>query len=219
MYVHRKQKEAFMKWICLIVFAVAIGMQSNSVFAQDRMPAMPLENMTDLQKKYAEEIIKGPRGALYGPFVPLIRSPELMDRAQRVGEYLRYKSAIGTKLSELVILITARQWTQQVEWAIHESIAIKSGIKAEVVKAIADGRYPTHMSEDEQIVYDFCTELHVNKSVADLTYERAVKRFGEQGVIDMLGINGYYTFLAMIMNGTRTAVPDGKAAPLKAFPK
>ena len=208
-----------MKWLCLIVFVVAMGMQSNSVFAQDRMPSIPLEKMTDLQKKYAEEIIKGPRGALYGPFVPLIRSPELMDRAQRVGEYLRYKSAIGTKLSELVILITARQWTQQVEWAIHESIAIKSGIKAEVVKAIADGRYPISMSEDEQIVYDFCTELHVNKSVADPTYERAVKRFGEQGVIDMLGINGYYTFLAMIMNGTRTAVPDGKPAPLKVFPK
>ncbi|MGD1153216.1 MAG: carboxymuconolactone decarboxylase family protein [Syntrophales bacterium] len=194
-------------------------MQSNSVFAQDRMPAIPLEKMTDLQKKYAEEIIKGPRGALYGPFVPLIRSPELMDRAQRVGEYLRYKSAIGTKLSELVILITARQWTQQVEWAIHESIAIKSGIKAEVVRAIGDGRYPAGMSEDEQIVYDFCTELHVNKSVADATYERAVKRFGEHGVMDILGINGYYTFLAMIMNGTRTAVPDGKPAPLKAFPK
>ncbi|HEX7534867.1 MAG TPA: hypothetical protein VF343_06385 [Syntrophales bacterium] len=208
-----------MKWICLMVVAIAIGMQSNSVFAQDRMPAIPLEKMTDLQKKYAEEIIKGPRGALYGPFVPLIRSPELMDRAQRIGEYLRYKSAIGTKLSELVILITARQWTQQVEWAIHESIAIKSGIKAEVVRAIADGRYPIGMSEDEQIVYDFCSELHVNKSVADATYERAVKRFGEQGVIDMLGINGYYTFLAMIMNGTRTAVPDGKPAPLKAFPK
>ena len=208
-----------MKWICLIVFAIAIGMQSNSVIAQDRMPSIPLEKMTDLQKKYAEEIIKGPRGALYGPFVPLIRSPELMDRAQRMGEYLRYKSAIGTKLSELVILITARQWTQQVEWAIHESIAIKSGIKAEVVRAIADGRNPSNMSEDEQIVYDFCTELHINKSVADATYERAVKRFGEQGVIDMLGINGYYTFLAMIMNGTRTAVPDGKPAPLKAFPK
>jgi 4-carboxymuconolactone decarboxylase len=105
------------------------------------------------------------------------------------------------------------------EWAIHEPIAIKSGIKGEVVKAIADGRYPTGMSEDEQIVYDFCSELHVNKSVADATYSRAVKRFGEQGVIDMLGINGYYTFLAMIMNGTRTAVPDGKPAPLKSFPK
>jgi len=208
-----------MKWFCLMIFVIAIGMQSNSVFAQDRMPAMSLEKMTDLQKKYAEEIIKGPRGALYGPFVPLIRSLELMDRVQRVGEYLRYRSAIGTKLSELVILITAREWTQQVEWAIHEPIAIRSGIKAEIVRAISDGHYPTGMNEDEQIVYDFCSELHVNKSVADATYERALKRFGEQGVIDMLGINGYYTFLAMIMNGTRTAVPDGKSAPLKAFLK
>jgi 4-carboxymuconolactone decarboxylase len=192
-----------------------------SVFtiAQDRMPAIPLDKMTDLQKKYAEEIIKGPRGALYGPFVPLIRSPELMDRAQRMGEHLRFKSAIGNKLSELVILIVARQWTQQVEWYIHDPIAIKVGIKPETMRDIAEGRRPTGMSEDEEIVYDFCTELHVNKSISDATYDRAVKRFGEQGVMDMLGINGYYTLLAMIMNGTRTAVPDGKPAPLKPFPK
>ncbi|MGO9570501.1 MAG: carboxymuconolactone decarboxylase family protein [Desulfomonilaceae bacterium] len=187
--------------------------------AQDRMPAIPLEKMNDVQKKFAEEIIKGPRGALYGPFVPLIRSPELMDRAQRMGEYLRFKSAIGNKLSELVILVVARQWTQQVEWYIHEPIAIKVGIKPEVVRAIAEGRRPAGMPEDEEIVYDFCSELHANKSISDATYNRALARFGEQGIMDMLGINGYYTFLAMIMNGTRTAVPDGKPAPLQAFPK
>ena len=187
--------------------------------AQDRMPAIPLEKMNDLQKKYAEEIIKGPRGALYGPFVPLIRSPELMDRSQRMGEYLRFKSAIGNKLSELVILVVARQWTQQVEWYIHEPIAIKVGIKPEVVRAIAEGRRPTGMPEDEEIVYDFCSELHANKCISDATYNRALASFGEQGIMDMLGINGYYTFLAMIMNGTRTAVPDGKPAPLQALPK
>lgn len=187
--------------------------------AQDRMPNVPLEKMNNQQRKYAEEIIKGPRGALYGPFVPLIRSPELMDRAQRMGEYLRYKSAIGNKLSELVILVVARQWTQQVEWYIHEPIAIKVGIKPEVVRAIAEGRRPPGMAEDEEIVYDFCSELHANKSISDAAYDRALARFGEQGVMDMLGINGYYTFLAMIMNGTRTAVPDGKPAPLQAFPK
>jgi 4-carboxymuconolactone decarboxylase len=207
-----------MKLLTAIVFGIAaVGLSINAI-AQDRMPAIPLEKMNAPQKKYAEEIIKGPRGALYGPFVPLIRSPELMDRAQRMGEYLRFKSAIGTKLSELVILITARQWTQQVEWAIHDPIAINAGIKSEVVKAIADGRRPVGMSEDEEIVYDFCTELHNNKGISDVTYERALRRFGEQGVIDMLGINGYYTFLAMIMNGTRTAVPDGKPAPLKPLP-
>ena len=142
-----------------------------------------------------------------------------MDTAQRMGEYLRYRSAIGTKLSEFVILITARQWTQQVEWAIHEPLAIKSGIHVAVIKAIAEGRYPSGMSEDEDIVYNFCMELHGNKCISDATYERALRRFGEQGVIDMLGINGYYTFLAMVMNATRTAVPGGKPAPLKAFPR
>lgn len=185
----------------------------------DRMPPIALDKMNDLQRKYAEEIIKGPRGALYGPFIPLIRSPELMDRSQRVGEYLRYKSAIGTTLSELVILIVARDWTQQVEWVIHEPIAIKAGIKREIVQAISEGRRPTGMSDDETIVYDFCTELLTRKSIADATYARARDRFGEQGVIDMLGINGYYTFLAMIMNGVRTAVPDGKPDALKPFPR
>ena len=199
---------------CMLVLAFCV-----LAIAQDRMPAIPLEKMNDQQKKYAEEIIKGPRGALYGPFVPLIRSPELMDRAQRMGEYLRFKSAIGNKLSELVILVVARQWTQQVEWYIHEPIAIKAGIKPEVVRAIAEGRRPTGMPEDEEIVYDFCSELHANKSISDATYNRALASFGEQGIMDMLGINGYYTFLAMIMNGTRTAVPDGKPAPLQAFPK
>ena len=192
---------------------------SLGAFAQDRMPAIPLDKMNALQKKYAEEIIKGPRGALYGPFIPLIRSPELMDRSQKIGEYLRYKSAIGTRLSEFVILIVARQWTQQVEWAIHEPIALKEGIKPDVIKAIADGRHPEGMSADEEMLYNFCTELHVNKSISDVTYDRVLKRFGEQGVIDTLGINGYYTFIAMVMNGARTAVPDNKPGALQPFPK
>ncbi len=187
--------------------------------AQDRMPAIPLDKMTDLQKKYAEDIIKGPRGALYGPFIPLIRSPELMDTAQRMGEYLRFKSAIGHKLSELVMLLVARQWTQQVIWSIHQPIAIKAGIKPEVVQDIAEGRRPAGMLEDEEIVYEFCSELHANKSISDATYARALARFGEQGVMDMLGLNGYYAFIAMVMNSARTAVPDGKPALLKPFPK
>ncbi len=203
----------------LMLTSVLVLWLSVLVFAQDRMPAISLEKMNDLQKKYAEEIIKGPRGAFRGPYVPLIRSPELMDRAQRMGEYLRYKSAIGNKLSELVILVVARHWTQQVEWYFHEPSAIKAGIKPEVVQAIAAGRRPSGMSKDEEIVYDFCSELHANKCISDPTYDRALARFGEQGVIDMLGINGYYTFVAMIMNGTRTAVPEGKPAPLQQFPK
>jgi 4-carboxymuconolactone decarboxylase len=207
-----------MKRIAVIVGFIIAVMISLNAFAQDRMPAIPFDKMNELQKKYAEEIIKGPRGALYGPFIPLIRSPELMDRSQRIGEYLRYKSAIGNKLTEFVIMITARQWTQQVIWAIHEPIVLKAGVKPEIIKAIADGRRPVGMSEDEDILYNFCMELHTNKNISDVTYDRALKRFGEQGVIDTLGINGYYTLIAMVMNGTRTAVPDNKPAPLKLFP-
>ena|GEM_PF-87817 len=198
--------------------------QPNPESSRDRMPPVPLNKMTPLQRKFAEVIINGPRGGLYGPFIPLLRSPELMDSAQRMGEYLRYKSAIGNALSEFVILIVSRRWTQQVEWAIHEPIAIKAGIKPEVVKAIRDGRRPVGMTGDEELVYDFCAELQANQSVSDATYQRAVTRFGEQGVIDMVGVCGYYTFLAMIMNTARTPVAApapgaGAVEPLRAFPK
>jgi 4-carboxymuconolactone decarboxylase len=198
--------------------AVCFAILSN-VSAQDRMPPIPFEKMTDTQKKLADEIIKGPRGALYGPFIPLIRSPELMDRAQRMGEYLRYKSAIGNKLSELVILIVSRRWTQQFEWDTHEPIALKAGISPETVKAIREGRKPAQLSEDEQIVYDVTTELDATKDLSEATYKRAVDRFGEQGVIDMVGIQGYYTFLAMIMNAAHTTVTDPKTTPLEPLGK
>jgi 4-carboxymuconolactone decarboxylase len=206
--------------ICNLLLAGSLYLSMLTFMsAQDRMPLIPFEQMTDLQKKHAEEIIKGPRGALYGPFIPLIRSPELMDRAQRMGEYLRYNSAIGNKLSELVILIVSRRWTQQFEWDTHEPIALKVGISPETVKAIREGRKPASLTEDEQVVYDVTYELDATKDLSDVTYKRAVDRFGEQGVIDMVGIQGYYTFLAMIMNAAHTTVADPKTAPLEPLTK
>ena len=115
-------------------------------------------------------------------------------------------------------MIVARQWTQQVIWSIHEPISLTAGIKPAVIKAIADGRRPVGMSEDEDILYNFCVELHTNKNISDVTYDRALKRFGERGVIDTLGINGYYTLIAMVMNGVRTTLPESQPAPLKPFP-
>lgn len=172
---------------------------------RDRLP--PLENhaLTDAQRRAAAELTAGPRGGVIGPFAPLLRSPELMQHAQRMGAYLRYHSAIGTRLSELVILLVARYWSQEVEWSIHAPIAAKVGIAADVISAIAAGRRPSALIEDEAIVYDFCYELNVDQDVTDATFGRALNRFGEQGVVDLLGLNGYYTFLAMVMNGARTA--------------
>jgi len=180
----------------------------------DRLPAIAFDDLSDAQQAAAQAIIDGPRGALYGPFVPLIRSPELMAAAQRTGEYLRYHSAIGVRLTELAILVTARQWDQQVEWAIHAPIARQHGITDNLVDAIAHRRRPSGMRDDEALVHDFCIELHQHKKISDHTYAGALAAFGEQGLVDLIGINGYYTFLAMVMNAAQTAVPASIAAPL-----
>jgi len=127
----------------------------------------------------------------FGPFEPLMYSPKVMNLARAMGDYLRYHSAIGNTLSELVILIAAREWSQDYEWYVHHPIALKVGIKPEIADAIADGRRPMGMSEDEEIVYEFSSELYKNKRVSDQTFERAEKRFGKKGVIDLTAINAY----------------------------
>ncbi|MBV7537272.1 carboxymuconolactone decarboxylase family protein [Duganella sp. sic0402] len=180
----------------------------------DRLGPIPFAGMSAAQQVAAQAVIDGPRGALYGPFVPLIRSPELMSAAQRMGEYLRYRSAIGTRLTELAILVTARQWSQQVEWAIHAPIAREYGIAEEAIAAIAARQRPTRLLEDEALVYEFCVQLQQLQRVDDATYAAALAAFGEQGVVDLMGINGYYTFLAMVMNAARTPAPASSAAPL-----
>jgi len=190
-----------------------------SAAAQDRMPPIPADKMTDAQKKAAAELIAGPRGKLSGPFIPLLRSPEFMSRLQKTGEYLRYESKLGPRLNEFVILTTARLWTQQYEWNAHESLALKAGVKQEIIDAVRAGRRPAGMDADQEIAYDFLMELHHNHSVSDETYARALSKFGEQGVIDLVGVTGYYTMLAMIMNVARTPLPPGEQPPLAPFPR
>ncbi len=181
----------------------------------DRLPPLPPEHWDAEQRVAADELIRGPRGGVISPFVPLLRSPELMTHAQRMGEYLRYRSAIGQRLSELAILVVARHWSQQVEWAIHAPIALKVGITQDAIDAIAEGRRPPELPPDDALVYEFCRELNQNQGIADATWNATVARFGERGAVDLLGICGYYTFLSMVMNGARTAVPNSSAPPLK----
>ncbi len=202
--------------VLLAVLAWAMG---GRAVAQDRMPEIPADKMTEAQKKAAEEFAAGRGTPVFGPFVPLLRSPEVMLRAKAMGDYLRFKSSLPPKLNEFIILITARQWTQQYEWAFHHPIALKQGLEPEVANALLEGRRPMGMSQDEEVVYDFLDELHRNQSVSDATYNHAVSRFSEQGVIDMIGVNGYYTFLAMVMNTTRTALRKGDKPELPGFPR
>ncbi len=186
--------------------------------AQTRLPTIPPAAYTPEQKQASVDFEAARKVPVFGPFEPLMHSPQVMTLARSMGDYLRYKSVIGTTLSELAILVTAREWTQDYEWYVHAPIALKNGIKQTTVDAIADGRRPVGMSEDEEIVYDFCIELHQNKRVSDATFARAEKRFGKAGVVDLNAINGYYTLLAMQLNMAQYELPAG-GKKLERFPK
>ena len=184
----------------------------------DRLPPLPAATWTETQRACAEEIIQGPRGALIEPFVPLLRSPELCTHVQRTGEYLRYRSAIGLRLSELAILVTACHWVQQVEWSIHAPIAMREGIAPEVVQALAAGRRPDYQRADEALVHDFTQESLRERRVSDTTWAAAREVLGEQGVVDLLGIVGYYTMLSIVMNGAQTPPPPDRPMRLPLRP-
>lgn len=191
----------------------------GQVAFQPRMPPLPAEKMTEAQRKAADELIAGPRKGVKGPFVPLLRSPELMDRLQKVGEYLRFQSSLEQRISELVMLVVSREWTQHFEWFVHVPLGRKAGISEDTIAALADGRRPSGMREDEEAAYDFCAELLRNKGVSETTYRSAVARFGENGVIDMIGVAGYFTTVSMVMNVAHSPpAADESVAPLVPYP-
>lgn len=183
----------------------------------DRMPPLDRAAMTEAQRKVADELAAGPRGGVKGPFIALLRSPELMDRLQKVGEYLRFQSSLEPRISEFVMLVVSRQWTQQFEWAVHVPLAIKAGVHSQTIVSLADGRRPLGMASDEAIAYDFCTELERNRGVSDATYRQAVEQFGERGLMDLLGLLGYFTTVSMVMNVAHTPAAPG-VEPLSPFP-
>ncbi len=199
---------------CRIAIAILSTIVSVAARAEERLPTIPPARYTEEQKQAAADFESARKVPVFGPFEPLMYSPQVMSQARAMGDYLRYKSAIGNTLSELVILITAREWTQDYEWAVHYPIALKAGIRKEVADDIAEGRRPTAMSPDEETVFDFTSELLRNKQVSDATFERAKSRLGMKGVVDMTGIVGYYTFLAMQLNVAQYPVAmDGKKLP------
>jgi 4-carboxymuconolactone decarboxylase len=187
--------------------------------AATRFSPLNAGNMTPEQKRVADSIQSGPRGGLRGPFNALLRSPDLADRVQKVGEYIRFRSSIPERLNELAILIVARKWTAQFEWYAHHQFAMKAGLDPAITAAIAEGRRPGAMRDDEKVVYDFCTELLETSQLADATYAATVKLFSEQGVIDLIGALGYYSMVSMILNTDRYPLPDGVEPPLRPLRK
>ena len=155
-----------------------------------------------------------PSKALAGPWSVFIRSPELMTLTQSMGEFLRYRCSVAGRLSELAILLVARHWTQDFEWFAHARLAAKQGISDAVIAAIREGRRPDALDDDEQIVCDYVSEILVSRRVSDTTYARALEMFGERGVVDLCGLVGYYSLLALTMNVARVQLPeDGERLP------
>ena len=204
----------------LVVTVLLTLTHAMTATAQNRMPPLSEDQMTPEQRAAVEEF-EAARGTdrFGGPFMVLLRSPEMMNRARNVGDYVRFRSALPPRLSEFVILLTARHWTQNYEWYVHAPIAEREGLDAAVIEAVADGRRPADLADDEAAVYDFCMELLRTHGVSDPTYARMVEHLGEKGVIDAIGILGYYQLLAMAMNTARTPLPEGVEPGLRPFPR
>ncbi|WP_414468098.1 carboxymuconolactone decarboxylase family protein [Methylobacterium currus] len=198
----------------LVALSPGAALLPSAASAEDRLPTIPPAQYSPEQKQAAEAFEAARKVPVFGPFEPLMHSPEVMSLARSMGDYLRYKPKIGTTLSELVILVNARHWTQDYEWYVHAPIAQKVGIAPETIAAIRDGRRPTGLPDDQETAYDFTSELLQNKRVSDATFARAEKLFGKPGIVDLTAVSGYYTFLAMELNVARYALPkDGTKLP------
>jgi len=206
-----------MKTATILATALLV-LAASPAMPAERLPPVPAASYNDEQRQAAADFEAARKTPVFGPFEVLMHSPQLLTSSRAMGDYLRYHAAIGNRLGEFAILITAREWTQDYEWHVHRPIALKAGIRPEVVEAIADGRRPEGMQEEEDIVYDFATELHRNHRVSDRTFDRAEKKFGRKGIVDLTGIAGYYTLLAMQLNVARYPVP-AEGARLPRFPE
>jgi 4-carboxymuconolactone decarboxylase len=180
-----------------------------------RIPTLSVDEMNAEQQRFHENIIAGPRGSMGGPFQAWIHSPDFADRAQKVGEYCRFNSVLEPRLSELAILYTARHWTAQFEWFAHAPIALKGGLSPDIIEAIRLRRTPEFPKADEAAVYQFCAELYRDSQVADAAYGNARDQIGDQGLVDLVGILGYYAMVSMTLNVFEMPLPEGVAPPLE----
>jgi 4-carboxymuconolactone decarboxylase len=181
--------------------------------AMTRLPMIPEDKLTEDQRRAVQAVTAGKRGGVRGPFPALLRSPKLCEKAAVLGEMMRFDTSLPPRLSELAILITAHNWRAQYEWYAHAPMAQKGGLADDIIEAVRVGKRPASMQADEAVVYDLCTELYNTKRVSDATYKRGVDAFGENGVVELLGICGYYVLVSMVLNTAQVALPEGAPLP------
>jgi 4-carboxymuconolactone decarboxylase len=206
-------------FVALIGVAIAQDSKTRDLkLAGDRFKPLTYETMTPEQRKMTDDVLSGDRGSMAGPYNVLLRSPEMGDLAQKFGAYTRFHSTVPKKLNEFAIIIVARHWTSQFEWAPHKRAALQAGLSPAIADAVANGKRPASMQPDEEVVYNFCNELLATKQVSDGTYESAVKLLGERGVVDLIGVMGYYQLVSMLLNTDRYPMPNGMSPELKPLP-
>jgi 4-carboxymuconolactone decarboxylase len=186
----------------------------------DRLPPIAAEHLDPAQRAAAAELIAGPRKAVTGPFVALLRSPELMRRVQKLGEYLRFETVLSPAISEFATLIVARRLTQQFEWFTHVPLALRAGVRTETIDALRDGRRPENLGAEEALVYDFANELLEHHGVCDATFNACQNRLGDRGVVELVGLLGYFILVSLVLNVAHAPAPavDG-IEPLPRLPR
>jgi 4-carboxymuconolactone decarboxylase len=186
---------------------------------RERLPPLPPGALDEAARAAAERLLHGPRRGVKGPFVALLRSPELLDRLAAVGEHLRFGSVLPRRVNELATLVVARHVSNQFEWAVHHPLALAAGTAPETLDSLARGSRPRQMSAEEATAFDFAAELVHHHGVSEDTYAAALARWGEQGVVELTALLGYFVCVSWLMNVARTPAPgDPHRAALHAFP-
>jgi 4-carboxymuconolactone decarboxylase len=200
--------------VLLVSSAILLAQQTRQLHLRgDRFKPLTWEQMTQEQKTMVNDLLGGTRTSLNGPFNALLRSPDMGNLSQELGEYVRFRSSVPRRLNEMAILLTAKWWSSQYEWYAHKTAALEAGLSAAVVDDIQAGRRPARMQPDETVIYDFSSELREHRRVSDATFKAAVGLVGEKGVMDLIAVMGYYDLVSMVLNVDRYPLPDGAQLP------
>ena len=220
-------EESDMKRFIVLALCAAVGISTalimlevkvHSSDKETRFPQIKVEQLTDQQRPFADEILKVSSIGLSGPYNMLLRSPVMGERMFAMLDYLRFHTSVPRRLNEFAILIQARLWTSQVEWTSHYPLAIKAGLPESVANDLKAGKRPASMQPDETAVYDLSMELATNHVVSEATFKKAREVFSDQQIVDLITVSGVYTTLAMLSNTAEDATPAGKTPPLQPLP-
>ncbi|HEX2542926.1 MAG TPA: carboxymuconolactone decarboxylase family protein [Caldimonas sp.] len=193
--------------------------QGHARGATERLPMPPLSSLDAAQRAAAQALVDGPRKGVYGPFLPLLRSPVLLERVAGLGEFLRFESVLEPRVRELATCVVARHVSNRFEWAMHAPLAVRAGVAAEAIDAIRQGAAPPRLAADEQAAFDFVREILATHGVSDPTYGAALGRWGERGIVELTKLVGYFAMVSWLMNVARTPAQAGGEAAIEAFPQ